>query len=289
MSLAIERGRRIAALPRIGKSLGRQLGRRLDRVVVPVLLLSGWEAFARAGFLPAALLPAPSAVLHALADWIFGIDETTQSYSGQWLRDAWSSAWRVASGFAIAGAAGVAFGTAIGWWRLAETMIEPTLQLLRPIPPVSWIPLAIIWFGIADRPAIFLVFLGSFFPVLMNTIHGVKSVDRDLIRAGAMMGATERQMLRHIVLSAALPSIFAGLRIAVGSAWMLTVTAEMVAVKSGLGYVLWDSYYFLRYDIVLAAMISIGALGFLSDLALKQLMNAVLHWQKATTVAGREA
>jgi NitT/TauT family transport system permease protein len=288
MSLAIERAGRIAALPGILGRTGKRVGRRLDRVAVPALLLIGWEAFARSGFLPPALLPAPSAVLHALADWIFGIDETTQSYSGHWLRDAWSSAWRVASGFAIAAASGVAFGTAIGWWRLAETAIEPTLQLLRPVPPVSWIPLAIIWFGIADRPAIFLVFLGAFFPILMNAIHGVKSVDRNLIRAGAMMGATERQMLLHIVLPAALPSIFAGLRIAVGSAWMLTVTAEMVAVKSGLGYVLWDSYYFLRYDIVLAAMISIGVLGFISDLILKRLMNAVLHWQKATTVAGRE-
>jgi NitT/TauT family transport system permease protein len=232
-------------------------------------------------------LPAPSAVLRALADWMLGIDESTQTYSGRWLVDAASSAWRVAVGFAIASLAGIFAGTAIGWWRTAEATIEPTLQMLRPIPPVSWIPLAIIWFGIADKPAIFLVFLGSFFPVLMNTIHGVKGVDRNLIRAGAMMGATERQMLLHIVLPAALPAVFAGLRIAVGSAWMLTVTAEMVAVKSGLGYVLWDSYYFLRFDIVLAAMISIGLLGFLSDLAVKTLMGAVLHWQKATTVAGR--
>ena len=159
--------------------------------------------------------------------------------------------------------------------------------MLRPIPPVSWIPLAIIWFGIADKPAIFLVFLGAFFPVLMNAIHGVKTVDHDLVRAGAMMGANQRQMLTDIVLPAALPSIFAGLRIAVGSAWMLTVTAEMVAVKSGLGYVLWDSYYFLRYDIVLAAMISIGLLGYLSDLGLKAIMARTLRWQQTTTVQGR--
>ncbi|HLG82965.1 MAG TPA: ABC transporter permease [Bradyrhizobium sp.] len=283
MSSAIELTGCIAALPEIG----RRIGRRLDRIVVPALLLIGWEAFARAGFLPPALLPAPSAVIHALGDWIFGIDQTTQSYSGRWLHDAVASAARVAAGFAIAALTAIALGTAIGWWRVAETTLEPTLQMLRPIPPVSWIPLAIIWFGIADKPAIFLVFLGAFFPVLMNTIHGVKGVDRNLIRAGAMMGASERQMLWNIVLPAALPSIFAGLRIAIGSAWMLTVTAEMVAVKSGLGYVLWDSYYFLRYDIVLAAMISIGLLGFVSDLLIKQVMNAVLHWQKATTVAGR--
>jgi NitT/TauT family transport system permease protein len=281
MNSAIERISLTArfAVPRIGG--------HLDRVAVPLLLLAGWEAFARMGFLPPALLPAPSAVVHALGDWIFGIDETTQSYSGLWLRDAFSSAWRVGLGFSIAAATAILAGVAIGWWRVVETTLEPTLQMLRPIPPVSWIPLAIIWFGIANKPAIFLVFLGAFFPILMNTIHGVKGVERNLIRAGAMMGASERQLLLHIVLPASLPSIFAGLRIAIGSAWMLTVTAEMVAVKSGLGYVLWDSYYFLRYDIVLAAMISIGLLGFLSDLGIKRLMGTVLHWQKATTVAGR--
>jgi NitT/TauT family transport system permease protein len=120
----------------------------------------------------------------------------------------------------------------------------------------------------------------------MNTIHGVKTVDRNLIRAAAMMGANEQQILRYIVLPAALPSIFSGLRIAIGSAWMLTVTAEMVAVKSGLGYVLWDSYYFMRFDLVIAAMISIGLLGFFTDLAIKRLMAGVLHWQQSQTVQG---
>ena len=259
----------------------------LERVIVPALLIAGWEAFARSGVLPPALLPAPSAVLHALGDWVFGFDETTQTYSGHWLRDALASALRVFGGFALASLLGILAGVAIGWSRLFEKTLEPTLQMLRPIPPVSWIPLAIIWFGIADKPAIFLVFLGAFFPVLMNTIHGVKTVDHNLVRAGAMMGASQRQMLTDIVLPAALPSIFAGLRIAVGSAWMLTVTAEMVAVKSGLGYVLWDSYYFLRYDIVLAAMISIGLLGYLSDLGLKAIMARTLRWQQTTTVQGR--
>jgi len=260
---------------------------RFERFIVPVVVLLGWELFSRSGYLPKALLPAPSSVVHALSDWVIGYDETTQSYSGHWAKDAIASALRVFAGFALASLVGVAAGVAIGWSRMFEKALEPLLQMLRPIPPVSWIPLAIIWFGIADKPAIFLVFLGAFFPVLMNTIHGVKTVDKNLIRAGSMMGATERQLLTSFVLPAALPSIFAGLRIAIGSAWMLTVTAEMVAVKSGLGYVLWDSYYFLRYDIVMAAMISIGFLGFLSDLGIKGIMAHTLRWQATTTVQGR--
>src|SRR5260370_24314615 len=243
--------------------------RKVDRYVVPILVLAGWEAFSRSCALPAALLPAPSTVLWAWADWVSGTDGNTQTYSGHWVYDMAASFSRVLAGFAIATALAVALGVAIGWSRATEVVIEPTLQMLRPIPPVSWIPLAIIWFGIANKPAIFLVFRGAFFPVLMNTIHGVKTVDHNLVRAGAMMGATERQLLTGIVFPAALPSIFSGLRIAIGSAWMLTVTAEMVAVKSGLGYVLWDSYYFLRYDLGLAALIPFGLLGYLSYLVLK--------------------
>jgi NitT/TauT family transport system permease protein len=270
------------------QSIRRRVLPKIERIAVPIAILLGWEAFSRSGYLPPALLPPPSAVLHALADWIVGLDHSTQDYSGTWLRHATASFLRVATGFAIAATVGVIFGTAIGWSRFVEKTVEPTLQMLRPIPPVSWIPLAIIWFGIADKPAIFLVFLGAFFPVLMNTIHGVKTIDRNLIRAGAMMGASEQQLLWNIVVPAALPSIFAGLRIAIGSAWMLTVTAEMVAVKSGVGYVLWDSYYFLRYDMVIAAMVSIGLLGYLSDVAVKTLMGGVLRWQRATTIEGRE-
>lgn len=271
-----------------GSSFLGSFYRRIERAIVPVLLLVGWEVFSRSGILPRALLPAPSQVLVAWADWIFATDGNTQSYSGHWIMDTAASASRVFAGFALATALGVGIGMAIGWSRTVEKLIEPVLQVLRPVPPVSWIPLAIIWFGIADKPAIFLVFLGSFFPVLLSTMHGVKTVDRNLLRAGAMAGGTPHKLLTHIVFPAALPSIFSGLRIAIGSAWMLTVTAEMVAVKSGVGYVLWDSYYFLRYDLVIAAMVSIGLLGFLSDLAIKLVAARVLRWQRGSTLQAKE-
>lgn len=259
---------------------------RWHRVVVPLLLLLLWEGSGRMGWVSASLLPAPSRVLAMLGSWMFGTTEAAGDITGHWWQDAASSSFRVLTGYLIAVISATTLGVAIGWWRRVEHTIEPTLQLLRPIPPVSWIPLAIIWFGIADRPAIFLVFLASFFPILLNTIHGVKSTDRNLIRAARMMGATQYQMLRYVVIPAALPSIFAGMRISIGIAWMLTVTAEMVAVKSGIGYVLWDSYYFLRYDLVIAAMISIGVLGLASDAIVKAIMNRVLHWQHGTTLQG---
>ncbi|WP_082102500.1 ABC transporter permease [Robbsia andropogonis] len=256
----------------------------LTRLIVPAVLIAGWEAFSRSGAIPQSLLPAPSRVIVTLIDWIFGTNGISGSYGGTWGPNAVASLGRVLAGYVIAAVSGVVLGVAIGWWRWIERTMEPTLQLLRPVPPVSWIPLAIIWFGIANKPAIFLVFLGAFFPILMNTIHGVKNTDRQLIRAASMMGASQSQMLRFVVLPASLPSIFAGLRIAIGSAWMLTVTAEMVAVKSGLGYALWDSYYFLRYDLVIGAMISIGVLGYLSDVLMREVMARVLHWQRRGAV-----
>jgi len=140
----------------------------LERWIVPVLILVGWEIFSRSGTLPAALLPAPTTVLRSWADWVFKTDGNTQTYSGSWIFDTAASLTRVMAGFGIATALAVSLGVAIGWSRRIETIIEPTLQVLRPIPPVSWIPLAIIWFGIANKPAIFLVFLGSFFPILLN-------------------------------------------------------------------------------------------------------------------------
>lgn len=255
---------------------------------MPVLILVLWEGAARLGWLPPVLLPAPSKVAWSLLDWIFGIDESAQAYTGRWASDALASAFRVFSGFAISAVTGTVLGIAIGWSRLIERTIEPTIQLLRPVPPVSWIPLAIIWFGVANKPAIFLVFLATFFPILINTIHGTRTIDRNLIRAAAMVGTEGLAIVWFVVLPAALPSIMAGLRISIGIAWMVTVTAEMLAVKSGLGYVLWDSYYFLRYDLVMAAMASIGVLGFLSDLVLRLVMARVLHWQRGATVEGLE-
>lgn len=256
------------------------------RFLVPICIFILWECISRSGLFPAALFPPPSKVFVVWMDWIFAIDGTSEVNSGVWLSDVLNSGIRVLSGFTIAMIIGVTLGVAVGWSKLIEKLIEPTIQMLRPIPPVSWIPLAIIWFGIANKPAIFLVFLGSFFPIVINTIHGVKTTDKNLIRAASMMGASQWKLIRHVVFQAALPSIFTGLRLGIGIAWALTVTAEMVAVKSGLGYVLWDSYYFLRYDLVIASMASIGLMGFVMDYLIKKIMDRALHWQRNTSIEG---
>nr|WP_263324466.1 ABC transporter permease [Neobacillus sp. Marseille-Q6967] len=259
------------------------------KIVVPLGIIVIWEILSRLGYVSSALLPTPSRILASMSDWILGTTGAAEANSGQWMKDAGSSAWRVIAGYSLAVISAVTIGIIIGWSKFAEKLLEPTIQVLRPIPPVAWIPLAIIWFGIADRPAIFLVFLASFFPILVNTIHGVRTIDKNLVRAGGMMGANQWHLLRFVILPAALPSIFSGMRIGVGSAWMLTVTAEMIAVQSGLGYVLWDSYYFLRYDLVISAMISIGLLGFFTDFLLKKIIAAVLPWQRGVSIESTQS
>lgn len=256
------------------------------RFLVPTVIFVLWEVLSRIGFFHSTLLPPPTVVLATWLDWVFGINGSSEINSGKWVEDVLSSGLRVMTGYVLAVLIGTALGIAIGWSKTAEKLFEPTIQMLRPIPPVSWIPLAIIWFGIANKPAIFLVFVASFFPIVVNSIQGVRMTDKNLIRAAAMMGASQWQIIRNVVFPAALPSIFVGLRLGVGVAFAMTVTAEMIAVKSGVGYVLWDSYYFLRYDLVIASMASIGLVGFTMDFIVKKIMQRCLHWQRNTSIEG---
>jgi NitT/TauT family transport system permease protein len=159
--------------------------------------------------------------------------------------------------------------------------LDPSLQLLRPIPIVAWIPLAVAWFGIEDRPAVFLIALGTFFPTYLNTRHGIRYVDPVLVRAARMLGyATSWEIFRRVVFWSALPNIFTGLRIGLGIAWMCVVTSEMLAVKSGFGYMLWDSYNFLRADLIITGMLSIALAGFLTDRLMLVIQRAVMTWER---------
>src|SRR5437016_9633190 len=152
----------------------------------------------------------------------------------------------------------------IGWNRLASTLVDPSIQLLRPVPITAWLPFAIAVFGIYDASALFLIGLGSFYPIVVNTSHGVRDTNLLLLRAARMLGAGERTVLLKVVLPSALPSIFTGLRLGVGVAWTAVIVAEMIAVKSGLGYVLWEAYYVGRMDIRVAPVFCVGLLGFVS-------------------------
>jgi NitT/TauT family transport system permease protein len=219
-------------------------------------------------------------VLEGWHAWIFGqAGLGLNPYLGTWVANVQYSTMRVAQGFLLAALIGVPLGLLIGWSRLVSQMIDPLIQSLRPIPITAWLPFSIAVFGIRDVGSIFLIFLGGFYAIVVNTTQGARDVDRNLVRAALMMGASRLQLLKRVVLPAAMPSVFTGLRIGLGISWTAVIVSEMVAVKSGLGYVLWDAYYVGRMDIVLADMVSIGAMGYVSDRLIVFIERKVLVWR----------
>src|SRR5580698_7442076 len=179
---------------------------------------------------------------------------------------------RVALGFGAAVLVGIPLGLWLGWNAVAHQVVNPVLQILRPISPIAWIPVAIIFFGVGDHAAIFLVFLASFFPIVLASISGVSSVPPVLRSTGRNFGLSTLELLRRVVFPAALPQILVGIRIALGIAWLVVVAGEMIAVDSGLGYLVIDSRNSgKRYDLVVAAMLMIGVIGLVLDLVFRRL------------------
>jgi NitT/TauT family transport system permease protein len=275
---AVDRDRTTRAAVSWRRVMSR-LGVGLSYVAVPILALAIWEIAALS--LSATLGPFfPDLVKigAALFDWATGLTGSTAIYSGKLWLAVLESLRRILIAYFIACALGIPLGVLVGWLSVMRRTTDTFLQLIRPIPVTAWVPISMLWFGIGDNAAIFLIVLATFFPIYLNTVQGVQYVDRVIIRAGRMLGARHWRLLVHVVLPAALPSIFAGLRIAVGFAWMAVVVSELVAVKSGLGYVMFDAYGFLRADIVVAAMITIGVLGFACDRLMVLLERRVLSW-----------
>ncbi len=250
-------------------------------VVLPLAVILLWQWAGTNGSLLSGVLPTPDRIWTAWKIWAFGQSGLgLNPYSGTWFANLLFSTERVAKGFAVAILVGVPVGLAIGWNRIAAGAVDPTVQLLRPIPITAWLPFSIAVFGIRDFGAVFLIALGAFYPIVINTAQGARDVERNLIRAALMMGAGRWTVLRRVVLPASLPSIFTGLRIGLGIAWTAVIVAEMIAVKSGLGYVLWDAYYVGRMDVVIADMASIGLLGLISDRIIVGIESWVLTWRR---------
>jgi NitT/TauT family transport system permease protein len=273
----------VAVKPRDG---WRRVSLVLQYAVFPVGILLLWQICSEAGFVRRNVFPPPSEVLSVWFDLVTGATDAAGRYSGTWLDHAWASIWRVFAGFAWGVALGIFLGLLIGLSRVLERVLDPTIQVLRNIPVTAWVPLSLVFFGIGNAPAVFLIGLGAFFPAAINSTHGVRQVNVTLYKAARMMGANEWELLWRVILIAALPSILTGVRLSMGIAWVLVVVAEILAVRSGLGYLLNDAYLFYRNDVVIAAMLSIGLLGFLSDRLVILVRDFLLTWNKRETFGG---
>jgi NitT/TauT family transport system permease protein len=183
-----------------------------------------------------------------------------------------ASMFRVSSGFLLAVLLGVPLGLLLGWFNTAFEAFNPLIQILRPISPIAWIPVAILWFGVSDLSPIFLIFLASLFPIVTSTMAAVQNIQTNYLRAAKNFGLSGLMLFRKIIFPAALPQIITGIRIALGVAWLVVVAAEMIAVNSGLGYLIIDARNAgMRYDLVIAGMIMIGIIGLILDFLVKRL------------------
>ncbi len=241
----------------------------------PLLFVVFWH-FAVA-YTKTKLIPSPHDVGVMMWDFTFG-GIYDDAFSATILTHIWMSVTRVYGGFFLAAVIGIPLGLMIGRMKMLRQLLDPTISLLRPIPVTAWLPLSMIFFGLGPKAAVFLVFLGAFYPILLNTIFGVRSVDARLFEAASMLGCTGSAMFREVVFPAALPSIFNGLRVAHGFAWILIVVGEMTGVPTGLGSVIMDGRTLSRTDLVITGMIVIGVMGFITDRIIVMISNRVLSW-----------
>lgn len=263
--------RKSTAGTRISSCLRASL-QKLKNLSLIVVLLLLWQYFSTE-FLSSStrvLLPPPTAIFPAAWDLIT---------SGSLLHNAFDSLKREFVAFLWATSA-VPIAVSMSWWPKIGEQLGPLMELLRPIPPLAWIPLSILWFGIGDTQNQFIIFLAIFFPILLNTISGVKAVEPNLIRAARCLGAQERSVLLRVILIAALPQIVTGIRIGLGVGWMALVAAELVGATSGLGFLINDARSILRTDFVIVGMITIGIIGMLIDWIVRSLFKLLLPWSR---------
>lgn len=190
------------------------------------------------------------------------------------------SLWRVLVGFALAAVTGVLLGVITGWWQKARDLIEPVIEILRPIPPLAWVPMAMLWFGLGFKPAVFLIWLGSFFPILLNTVLGMENTPKNLIEVSKTLGANPWQILFKVGVPSAAPSIMAGLRIGLGIGWMCLVAAELTGSNAGLGFLIMYYYSTMEAAKMVAGMLMIGLIGFLAFIGLKKLEDRLVFWRE---------
>ncbi len=217
------------------------------------------------------LFPSPLQVLTGLAELL---------RKGLLAKYVVASLFRVTWGYLLAVVTAIPLGLLLGWYRRGETALNPILQLLRPISPLAWIPISILWFGVGDLAAIFLITLAAFFPLVVAAANAVRNVPPTLLSAGRNFGLSNRRLLLDVILPAALPQLLVALRIALGVAWLVVVAAEMIAVNSGLGFLIVDARNAgNRYDLVVAGMVMIGLIGLVLDTAMRRLERMkALRW-----------
>ncbi|MFG1477952.1 ABC transporter permease subunit [Xanthobacter sp. V4C-4] len=246
--------------------------------LVPVIVVVLWEALAQAGVVSPQVLPAPSKVLRTA--WRLAT-------TGSLLADLGTSLLRAATGFVIGGGIAFALGVLVGFSRLAEALLDRSVQMVRAIPFLALLPLVIVWFGVGEGQKVFLVALGVAFPIYINTTLGIRQVDPKLVELGRVQGLGVGQMIWRIILPGALPSILTGVRYSLATAWLALVVAETIGAESGIGFLAMDAREFLRTDVVVLTIVIYALIGVAADSIARLLERRLLAWHPNFGGAGR--
>jgi sulfonate transport system permease protein len=258
------------------RTTGRSILKNASGWALPAIILLLWEIAARTGLISPNVMAAPSAVAEAF--WRLLL-------SGELIRNIGVSSARALSGFVIGGSIGLVFGLANGLSGLSRNLTDTTLQMVRNIPHLALIPLVILWFGIDEQAKLFLVALGVFFPIYVNTLLGIQSVDPQLVEMGRVYGMSRSSLFFRVILPGALPAIFVGLRYALGIMWLTLIVAETIAASSGLGYMAMQAREFLLIDVVVLSILIYALLGKLADSFARLLERLTLQWHPAFQTA----
>ncbi|HET7863009.1 MAG TPA: aliphatic sulfonate ABC transporter permease SsuC [Burkholderiaceae bacterium] len=245
--------------------------------LLPLLVLAGWETASRCGWLSTRVLPEP---------WAVGVAFWSLLRSGELWHHVVVSSGRALAGLAVGGGLGLLLGLFTGSFRWAETLLDSTLQMVRNIPALALIPLVILWFGIDETAKLFLVAVGVFFPVYLNTFHGIRTVDPALIEMARSYGLGGWPLYRQVILPGALPSILVGLRFSLGLMWVLLIVAETISAQAGIGYLTMNAREFLQTDVVLVGILLYAALGKLADVLARGLERWWLRWHPGYQARG---
>jgi sulfonate transport system permease protein len=244
--------------------------KKIDAVIAPVLLLVVWEAASRAGLVNRSILPAPSQIAVKLWDLL---------KDGKLLQNLGISIRRVAQGFLIGSILGLLLGTWMGLAARVNRILGSLVGILRPVPMVAWIPLLILWAGIGEGSKVAVIIIGTFWPVLLNTIQGIQSTDKKLLEVAQVLEKDKRTVLLQVVLPGALSSILTGLRLGIGTAWSCVVAAEMIAASKGIGYMIMYAREMSQPSVIFVGVFVIGAIGLLIDKCFLKMEHFIFRWK----------
>lgn len=238
-------------------------------LALPIMILVAWKLADIGGYIKPYTMPTPDKVLKTAGDIL---------KDGTLISHILASFFRVIEGFFIALILSLILGIGIGLSKKIEIFTDITIQIIKPIPPIAWIPLAILWFGIGESSKIFIIVLGAFFPILLNVVDGIKNIDDKYLELGRVYEVPKVKFIHGVILPGALPSIMTGVRVGLGNAWVCVVAAEMIAATKGVGYMLTDGRNMSRPDLVILGMLIIGIVGKLMDDVLKKISIRITKW-----------